>query len=237
MKYSMVLALGVAIMIGQVGIANDAGDLIFPADYPRKVRAELLYENVQRDVRVTSESPSVTDGLSADVFAVRLHTDLGPLARLDFDIGAKSAGSGSHKLMGGVGLRFLAFELGSWRGGAFGQVRYARDLRDRVDLADRPRAQVKYDWVEADAGLLVGYRLGIADQFKVTPYAGPVFSILRLSGDVREDSDGGRFRAEEDQVIGVAAGLGLEFQGQNGLRFEARYFDDISVSAAVSFVF
>ncbi len=237
MKTSFLIALGVWVVTVQSGLANDAGDLIFPVDYPRKVRAELLYENVQRDVRVTSESPSVTDGLSADVFAVRLHTDLGPLARLDFDIGAMSAGSGSHKLMGGVGLRFLAFELGAWRGGAFGQVRYARDLSDRVDLAERARAQVKYDCVEADAGFLVGYRLGIADQFKVTPYAGPVFSIVRLSGDVRTANGRDRFRAEEDQVIGVAAGLGLEFQGQNGLRFEARYFDDISVSAAVSFVF
>ncbi|GEM_PF-3179068 len=235
-RYMLLCVVGGSLLGGSV-FGNDAGDLVFPADYPHKVRAELLYENVQRDIRVTSESPTVRDALSADVFAVRLHTDVGPLARLDFDVGAMSAGSGSHKLMGGVGLRFLALEWDAWRAGAFGQARYARDLSDRVDLGDAGRASVKYDWVEADAGLLVAYRQSVADQFVVAPYVGPVFSIIRLSGDLRDANGRNRFRAEQDQAIGMALGLGLEFQGQNGLRFETRYFDDWSVSVAASFVF
>ncbi len=147
-----------------------------------------------------------------------------------------SAGSGSHQLMGGVGLRFLAFEHESWRGGAFGQVRYAPDLSDRVDL-NGGRERVKYDLVEADAGFLVSYRLRLFDQFNVTPYAGPALSIVRLSGDVQEDDGRSRFRADEDQILGGVLGLGLEFQGANGLRFETRYFGDFSVSVAASFVF
>lgn len=220
---------------GHVVQANDAGDLVFPRDYPHKVRAELIYENLQRDIRITSPVRE-KESLDADVFALRVHTDIGRYARLDFDVGAMSAGSGSHKLVGGVGLRFLAFEHEAWRGGAFGQVRYAPDLTDRLDLNDG-REQVKYDLVEADAGFLVSYRLRLFDQFNVRPYAGPVFSIVRLSGNVREDDDRSRFRAEEDQIMGGVLGLGLEFQGANGLRFETRYFDDFSVSVAASFVF
>ena len=235
-RYTISCMLLGALLSGPV-LGNDAGDLVFPADYPYKVRAELLYENVQRDIRVTSESPTIREALSADVFAVRLHTDLGPLARLDFDVGAMSAGSGSHKVVGGVGLRFLAFDLDAWRGGAFGQVRYARDLTDRIDMGEAGRTHVKYDWVEADAGFLLAYRQSVAGQFTVAPYVGPVFSIIRLSGDIRDANGRDRFRAEQDQTVGVVLGLGLEFQGQNGLRFETRYFDDWSVSAAASFVF
>jgi len=235
MKKLVAFCVAGVVMAGLAAQANDAGDLVFPADYPSyKVRAELMYENLQRDIQVTSPS-RVKESLSADVFAIRLHTDIGRVARLDFDLGAMSAGSGSHKLLGGVGLRFLAFEHEAWRGGAFGQVRYSPDLTDRLDLG-AGNERVRYDLVEADAGFLVAYRLRLADQFNVVPYAGPVLSIVRLSGDVRE-ADGGRFRAEEDQILGVAVGLGLEFQGMNGLRFEARYFDDISVSVAASFVF
>ncbi len=234
MKRIAAICMAGMIFAGMSVRANDAGDLVFQADYPHKVRAELLYENVQRDLQVTSPT-RVKGDLDADVFSVRLHTDLGHLARLDFDLGAMSAGSGSHKPVGGVGLRFLAFDHDAWRGGAFGQVRYARDLTDRLDLRDG-RERVKYDLVEADAGFLVNYRLRVADQFRIVPYAGPVASIIRLSGDVR-GPDGGSFRADEDRVLGVAVGLGFEFQGMNGIRFETRYFDDFSVSVAASFVF
>ncbi len=234
MKKGIACCVAGVMLAGASVQANDAGDLVFPADYPHKVRVELLYENLQRDIRITSPT-RIKESLDADVFALRIHTDIGKVARLDFDVGAMSAGSGSHKLMGGVGLRFLAFEHEAWRGGAFGQVRYAPDLNDRVDLGDG-RERVKYDLVEADAGFLVNYRLRVADQFNIVPYAGPVVSIIRLSGDVR-DAEGGRFRADEDQILGAALGLGLEFQGGNGIRFETRYFDDFSVSVAASFVF
>ena len=217
--------------------ANDAGDLVFPSDYPYRARAELLYENVQRGLEVTSESPGVKADLKADVFAVRLQTEVGPYARLDFDVGAMSAGSGSHKLMGGVGLRYLALTRDPWRAGAFGQVRYAPGLSDRLDLGERGAARVKYDLVEADAGFLVAYRLSLGPDFAIVPYAGPVVSILRLSGDESTGEGRERFRAEEDRLFGGVLGLGLEFQGGNGLRFEGRYFDDLSVSVAASLVF
>lgn len=235
MRRLAILLTSSAMLLPLFTRANDAGDLIFPADYTHRARAELLYENFRRDIRITSESPRVKETIDADVFALRLHTDVGPFTRLDFDVGAISGGQGSHKLMGGVGLRYLAFTQGPWRGGAFAQIRYARDVTSRVDLAERNNASVRYDWVEGDAGFLVAYRLRVADQFTVAPYAGPVASILRLSGDVRDDNS--RFRAEEAQIAGAVAGIGLEFQGMNGLRIETRYFDEFSVSVAASFVF
>ncbi len=217
---------------------NDAGDLIFPSDYNYRPRVELIYENVQRDVDITSQPQRAKDQLTADVFALRIQTDVGPFTRLDFDVGALGGNQGGHKLMAGVGLRYLALDQRTWRAGAFSQIRYARDVTSRIDMAGRDDVPVRYDWVEGDAGFLVSYRLRVADQFTVAPYVGPVLSILRLSGDERdEDRRGERFRAEEDTMFGVAAGIGFEFQGMNGIRFETRYFDDFSVSVAASFVF
>lgn len=231
----LALVFGVS-LLAPLAWANDAGDLVFPQDRKHKPRVELLYENVNRDIRITSTDPSSKQSLSADAYALRIQTEIGPQARLDIDLGALSAGDG-HQFMGGVGLRFLAFDMGAWRGGAFGQVRYAPDVRDAIDLPDRGRTRVDYNWVEADAGFLVAYRVPVADRFEMVPYAGPVFSILRFSGNLREDDDRSRFRAEENRLFGFAAGLGLTFQGMNGLRFEARYFDDLSISVAASMVF
>lgn len=232
--------MGIALFLGSglCGYGNDAGDLVYPGDYPHKARAELYYENIQRDIRITSESPTLTQDWDADVYALRLQTEVGPGTRMDFDIGAIGANGGSEQLMGGIGLRYLAFDEGPWRGGAFGQVRYAPDLKGRVDLRGRPDTEVKYDLVEADAGVLVSYRLRVADQFTMAPYAGPVLSIVRLSGDtVKQEGAKTRFKAEEDQVLGAVLGVGLEFQDGNSLRFETRYLGDFSVSVAAAIVF
>ena len=238
MKKRVLCGALVALLTGLQGRANDAGGLVYPIDYPHRARAELMYERVQRGVEITSETPNVDADLDADVFALRLHTGLGQYARLDFDLGGMSAGRGSYSFMGGVGLRYLAFEHEAWRGGAFGQVRYAPDLSDQMNGPGATRSRVSYDLTEADAGFLAAYRTRVAEGFTVTPYAGPVLSILRLSGRARDEAGvRRRFRADEDRLLGVAAGLSFEFRDMNGIRIEARYFDDISLSAAAALVF
>jgi len=208
--------------------------LIFAGDHPRMARTELVYERAQRDVRVTSESPERTVGWDVDAYVLRLQTEVGPWTRLDFDVGAISAGN--DRLFGGIGLRYRAFELENWRGGAHTVFRYAADLKDRVRLADGA-ADAKYDLIEFDAGFTVGYRVRVADQFDVMPYLGPALSILRLSGDVENEDGKRRYRAKEDQLFGVAVGVSLDFYETNGLRFEARYFDDLSFVVAAAIVF
>ena len=214
--------------------AADSGGLIFAGDHPRMARTEFVYERAQRDIRVTSESPDRVVGWDVDAYVLRLQTEVGPWTRLDFDVGALSADN--DRLFGGVGLRYRAFEIENWRGGAHTVFRYADDVRDRVRLADGT-GEAKYDLVEVDAGFTVGYRLNVADQFDVMPYLGPALSILRLSGDVEVGGGKRRFRAKEDQIIGVAAGVSLDFYETNGLRFEVRYFDDISFVVAAAIVF
>ncbi len=220
--------------------AGDAGDIIFSQDHPRKMRAEVIYERTDRELDITSEPARIRADLDADAYILRLQTEISRTARLDFDIGAMSAGSGSHRVVGGVGLRFLAFEHEGWRGGTFAQIRYSPDLGDRFELVDDERTRVKFDLIEGDAGFLVSYRFAVADQFHIAPYAGPIGSIVRLSGDTRSEDDGDeerRFRARQRQPVGLVAGVGLQFTDLNSLRVETRYFGDFSFSVAAAFVF
>jgi len=230
--WSATLVLGAA----SISRAADSGDLVYPKDYPHKARASFLYENLDRDVRVTSHADA-KNNLNADAYVFRMHTDISPFALLDFDIGAMSAGRGSESLMGGIGLRYFAFESQNWRGGAFAQIRYARDLSDDMSLNETGDSRISFNLTEADAGFLAGYRMQMAEHFSVMPYAGPLVSIVRLSGDAVTSEGSERFRAKEDQMAGLALGLALEFPGMNTVRIEGRFFDEISVSVAASFSF
>ena len=221
-----------------VARASDAGDLVFPADYADRIRWEVGYESLHRDIQITSESPEVQTGLDADVFVLRLQTGIVPNARLDFELGVMDPNTGNYSGLGGVGLRYLAFDHGPWRAGMFGQIRYVADVDIPQALPGADTAEANCDWVEANVGALASYRFRLADQFALIPYAGPLFSLLRLTGDVQdaggEDSD---FRAKENRFFGAAIGLGLEALGVNGIRAEMQIFDDVSFSVAAAFVY
>ncbi len=216
--------------------AADSGDLIYPRDVGVKARAELGYENLRRDVEITSVSGDPVETFDADVFFLRMQTDVGPEARMDFDVGLMDSGR-SLRWFGGVGLRFLAYRHEDFRVGTFAQVRYAPDLKGRIDLPGQARTEVDHDLIEADAGILFGYLFRLGDQLTITPYAGPVLSIVRLDGDYRLDGERIDFRAREDHLFGGAAGLALQLPGQNSIRFEGRYFDEWSVSVAAAITF
>ena len=65
--------LPLAVMIGcfapLAARANDAGDLVFPTDFTDYTRWEVRYENLHRDIQITSESPRADDRLLADRLA------------------------------------------------------------------------------------------------------------------------------------------------------------------------
>jgi hypothetical protein len=220
-------------------VANDAGDLLFPADYPHKVRYEILFQHNERNLDITPASPRRAYDYNADAYIVRLQTRLNPYARIDFDLGAVGANSGSHSLVGGIGARLLAFEQNAWRGGAFAHVRYAPDMNNRIDLLDQPQARASFDQVEVDGGFLVSYRQRLAAELNVAPYGGIMASIVRLSGTAGVDVDGNpaRFRAEQEDILGIVLGVGLHFRDMNGIRFEIRYTGDVSYTLAAALVF
>ncbi|HMP88995.1 MAG TPA: hypothetical protein PJ991_02275 [Kiritimatiellia bacterium] len=193
--------------------AADAGDPVFPIDLNNKARAELLYENRQRDLDNDLR-------LKADVFALRIHTDVGQYANLDFDIGMISPAGGSDEFYGGIGLRFLAYDSEYWRLSPYAQVHYAPRFR---------MGGVSYDdLIDADAGLLLACKLKLDQQLTLMPYAGPVLSIVRI---------GGNDDPREDRVLGGVAGVSLLMPGNNTIRIEAQYFDRVSVSAAAGIAF
>lgn len=203
-------------------LAADVGDPVYPIDMNGKIRAEVVYENVQRDVEITS-GPAEGDGkVEADAYYLRIHTDVGKYAYLDFDLGGVDPKGGDLGFYGGVGLRATVYDGDVLRLGAFAQLHYAPGIETEDDA--------EYDWLDGDAGILAAAKLKLDKELTVLPYAGPVFSIVRLDGD--DD-----FEAEEDNPVGAAIGLALGLPGQNGLRFEARIFDEVSFSVAASIAF
>lgn len=218
--------------------ANDAGDLVFPSDYTDRMRWELRYENVQRDIEITSESPRMESSLNADLFAVRAQLGIVPNARLDFDLGGLSTSAGSYHPLFGVGLRYMVFDHGPWRVGTFAQALYLPTVEDCQFIYGIGDVNMKHSWIEANAGALASYRFRLADQFALVPYAGPLFSLLRLSGELKDSVRAGDdYEAKETQFIGAVLGLGLESQGVNGIRFEVRLLDDVSLSVSAAYVF
>lgn len=238
MKKILSIAFLAGILTPFAARAHDAGDLVFPMDYNGLARLEVRYENLQRGLRITSESPQQDSDLNADVFALALHSSIIPNARLDFEVGALDAGSGSYAPLLGAGVRFVAFDHGPWRIGTFGQLVFLSNVEQQQDLADVGDVDVEHNWIEASAGALASYRFRLADHFALVPYAGPMISLLRLDGEIKEsERDGQDFKAKEDQFFGAAAGLALETLGMNGIRFEIQLFDDISASVAAAYAF
>ena len=171
--------------------ANDAGDLVFPSDFTDYTRWEVRYENLHRDIQITSESPRADDRLNADVLALKVSANWIPNVRLDFEVGGMQTDSGSPGLLGGAGLRYLAFDHGPWRVGAFGQLQYVANVSDNYDLVDVGSVDVEYNLLEVGIGALASYRFRVADQFAVVPYAGPLVSLMRMSGDIQESTRSG----------------------------------------------
>ena len=219
------------------GWAIDASDLVFPVDYPHGVRREVVFENVRRRVDVTANSLGKETGMEANVFALRFHTAIIPGARMDFDLGTLGSSRGSYALLAGFGLRYLAFDYGPWRCGAFGQARFASKASDKMNLPNVGDADVKHDWLEADLGALASYRVRVADRLALAPYAGPILSVLRLSGDIQETGFDGKLKAEANQIIGAVVGVAAEFNGANGIRLEMQFFDEVSFSVGATYVF
>jgi hypothetical protein len=198
--------------------AGDLGDLVFGKDTPDLGRAEIAYEYIQRDFDAGT--------FEADAYYLRAYTDVGPLASLDFTVGGLDYG-GDIGIFGGVGLRYLVYDADQWRVGAAAQIRYAPEFEGEFD----GRA-VEADIIEGDIGLPVALKLK-TDQVVVSPYAGPLFSMLRVGGDAAD----GESLDEDANTFGGLFGVQLLFPGGNGIRLEGRYLDDVSFSAAASIAF
>jgi hypothetical protein len=225
-----VAAAAAAVAFGaQAARAADVGDLIFPADLGDATRAELIYENVTRGMDASQGGRDFEADFEADLVFLRIHTGVGPSASLDFDVGTVNPSGGDYALYGGAGLRYLAYDAGVWRCGAFAQIHYGYQLEAEdagPDGADTGEA----DLLDVDAGVLVSGNFDLGGQIGLMPYAGPIFSKSDLDGDAG-------FDAEEDQSFGAAVGLGLRFAGGNGIRAEARILDDVSYSIAAGLAF
>lgn len=201
-------------------LAADVGSTTLPKDHFNKAHAEIIYENVDRDLDRGT--------LEADVLYLRLHTAVGQTATLDFDIGGLDAQDADTALYGGVGLRFLVYDAPAWRLGAHLQVHYAPDIESELEKADL---------LEVDGGVTLAGRIKLADDLVLMPYVGPVFSIVRIDGDAEVGDGKESFDLEEDNPVGAVAGLALQLPEGNTLRIEARAFDGVSFSAAAGIVF
>lgn len=218
MKHSLRCLL--AGLLAGPALAADVGSTALPKDHFNKAHAEIIYENVDRDLDQGT--------LEADVLYLRLHTAVGQTATLDFDIGGLDAQDADTALYGGVGLRYLVYDAPAWRLGAHLQVHYAPDIESELEKADL---------LEVDGGITLAGRIKLADDLVLMPYVGPAFSIIRLDGDADAGDGEESFDLEEDNPVGAVAGLALQLPEGNTLRIEARAFDGVSFSAAAGIVF
>ena len=219
--------------------AADAGDPVFPVDLNNQARAEIVYENLQRDFEMTSGPLDGKDTLKADVFLLRVHTDVGQYAYLDFDAGAMDPSGGDFRFYGGVGLRYLAYDSKAWRLSAFAQGHYVPGAETEFNGDGNTKAKLDFNLVEADAGVLATVKIPAGNQLTILPYIGPMLSILRLSGDAKDEATGAKddFHANEDSIFGGVLGVSLLLPGNHTIRLEGRYTDAFSVSAAAGIAF
>ena len=219
--------------------AGDSGDWITPADHSQRSRAEIIYEHANRKITIDSISPSQHSRFEADSFLARLQYALTPDARMDGLVGFFRPSDGDLTPFLGIGLRYNAIDVNPWRLSAYGQLRQSLETRADVSLHDSPRpVPVRYSFTEFELGLLASRRHRIADHAAIIPYAGPMFSILRLSGKRRDDRPGSdRFSADERMMLGAVAGVGLEFYGQHSMRVEFRILDSFNFSAGMAWTF
>jgi hypothetical protein len=219
--------------------AADVGAPILPQDHRNKEHWEIVYEDLNRDLDDDNGPLSAGDSLSGDALFVRFHTRLGDAATMDFDLGGLDISGADLAPYAGVGLRFLVYDQASWRLGAHLQVHYAPGIEVERDgrgiIADR--SELDYDLMEVDGGVTLAGKIKIDEQLTIMPYAGPVLSVVNLDGDASASGAEANLDAGEDNVIGALAGLALVLPEGNTLRFEARVFDDVSLSVAAGFVF
>jgi len=229
-----VLLVGAGILGGMLcSYAADVGDPVFPLDMKGKARAEIIYDRLSRDSDVDiGANPTAKDKFEADVFMLRIHTDVEKNAYLDFDVGAiDPSGGGDMGFYGGIGLRMLMIDEHAWRLSAEAQGHYAPSLSGEVRGVESD-----YDLWNADAALLLSGKFDVLGQVRLAPYAGPVLSLQRLSGDSTTGSNED-VSAEESDVLGVAAGVSLLLPGNNTIRLEGRYFGDFEASVGAGIAF
>lgn len=216
----------IGLLVASAAWAANMGDQLFPFDLKDKARSGVVYENVARDIEVTSDSAKLKK-VEYDALYLRINTDIGDSAYLDFDVGGADVSGGDTTYYVGAGLRLLAFDSQHARATATVQLHYLP--------MEFKRHGVSYDadFVEVEGGMFLGLKSQIAGQMQVIPYVGPVVSVVRLDGDAA----GADFDAEEENLLGVAAGVSLHLREQHGVQAELRYFGSLSFSLGVSVAF
>lgn len=204
------------VVVAGVARAQDVGDPVFPVDLKDKARFEIIYENMQRDLDVDGE----TWDFESDAYVLRMHTDVGQYAYLDFDVGYLDPSDGSGTFYGGVGMRYLVYDAEAYRMAAHIQGHYAPGM----EIGDEDA-----DFWSVDGGVTLAGKIKIDEQLTIVPYAGPILSTVNVDGDEVDGS--------EDNIFGGVAGLSLEMREMNTIRIEARYFDSVSISAAAGIAF
>jgi len=234
-RYVSIILLAVTFLISipvlQV-MAADAGDPIFPMELREKSRMSVVYESINRGLEVTT-GPDATRTIKADTLYLRVHNEIGQTASVDVDIGAINPKGGDYDYYVGAGLRMLVIDTDPMRISVFAQLHYSPiEIKSGGTKTD-------FDYFEGDGGVIFALKVPVDNQVVFMPYLGPVISIVRLDGDVRDTLTGVKsdYDAEEKNLLGIAGGLSLKLKENHTIRAEIRYFDQVnfSVAAAVAF--
>lgn len=214
---------------GTVKAAN-IGDQILPLDLKGKARYAVVYDNVSRNVDVTSGPASISK-IDYDALYLRIHTDVGEVASLDLDLGGLNPSGGDLTYYVGGGLRLLAYDSEAARLTMMAQIHYAP-----IEV-ERDSQNFDYDMVEVEGGAFLSRKFNVDKQLNFIPYIGPIVSVVKLDGDTNPGGGSREFDAEEDTLIGVAAGITAHLRDQHSMQLEMRYFDEFSFSVGVAIAF
>jgi hypothetical protein len=230
MTCAVLFVLALVMLASTAALAANVGDQILPLDLKGKSRYAVVYDNADRNVDITS-GPAALSKVDYDALYLRIHTDVGEIASLDLDAGGLNPSGGDVTYYVGAGFRLLVFDADAARLTAMAQVHYAP-----ID-ADKDREDASYDFVEIETGAFVSRKIKVEKQLTLMPYIGPVVSVVKLDGDAKVAGVSQDFDAEEDTLIGVAAGLTAHLRDQHSMQVEVRYFDELSFSIGVAVAF
>lgn len=259
MKFKLtLLSLVVGLLFAASTVhAMDIG-ILAPTD--KKIRAEVYYEQYERDIdQGYSFSSGSYPGLQEEDRVVARVT-FNPQRWWGLSLeagGTDSEGSEDVAPIFGAGAHIVLLEQGGFYTSAFGQITWATGIEyqnhfvvtDGVNYLDETWKRDE-EYIEYAMGVQLGYMCQPCSGARVTSYAGVMASFLddtkseeRITGTYFLDGMSGpeafaekdsSVDMEEDHVAQVFAGVEVALLPLDaGVRVEGRFYDRTSLSASV----
>jgi hypothetical protein len=243
--------------------AMDVGDPVFKGDVEGAVRAEVVFENFDRDLTYDYGDIKITAGGITDVIPAGEDPTESPdedlyvvrVSLLNWDQATLYANAGlvdeddadGAVYLVGLGGKALLYELDDARFTGFAQVNYvpAFDVSQSESDPDLGpgRSSGEAEYYELAAGVLASAEFELTKEASVIPYAGVSLSMVQGSLDIKSEfpAAGVTMEAsadlEQDEWFDAIVGATVMCQRKYLLRLESRLIGETSYSVALGTTF